>query len=72
MHSRTVFLARSAHLRTAFVRRPEEALCLPWIERLPGEKRIKNVHGQTFVMQHYFGFNLIRAHICHNEVVAES
>ena len=67
----TAFLTRSAHLHTAFVRKPEEALCLPWIERLPGEKRIKSVHGQIFVMQHYVGCTLIRAHICHNEGVPD-
>jgi hypothetical protein len=65
----TSFLTRSAHLRTASVSRLEEALSLPWIERLPGEKRIKCVHGQTFVMQRYVGCSLIRAHICHNEDV---
>jgi hypothetical protein len=65
----SAFLHRSAHLRTAFVSRAEQALCLPWIERIPGEKRIKRVHGQTFVMQHYVGCTLIRAHICHDEGV---
>ena len=66
----TAFLTRSAHLHTASVSRAEEALCLPWIERLPGAKRIKCIHGQTFVMQRYVGCTLIRAHISQNEGVA--
>jgi hypothetical protein len=58
-------LTRVVPLRIASISRPEEALDLPWIERLPGEKRIKRIHGQTFVMQHYVGCRLIRAHISH-------
>jgi hypothetical protein len=60
-------LTRVGRLRTAYVTRPEEALALPWIERLPGEKRIKVVHGQIFVMQLYLGFKVVRAHIWHEE-----
>jgi hypothetical protein len=54
---------RAAAVRTAYVDAPREALALPWIEKLPGEKRIKVLHGQTFVVQHYVGCRLIRAHI---------
>ena len=50
-------------LRTASVSKPDEALSLPWIRRLPGEKRIQFVHGQIFVVQHYLGCTLARAHI---------
>src|SRR3981081_2159768 len=60
-------LTRVGRLRTAYVTRAEEGLALPWIERLPGEKRIKVVHGQIFVMQCYLGFNVVRAHIWHEE-----
>jgi hypothetical protein len=40
---------------------------LPWIEKLPGEKRIRLLHGQVFVVQHYVGCKLIRAYICRDE-----
>jgi hypothetical protein len=61
------FPDRAMPLRTAYVTTPKQALELPWIEKLPGEKRIRFVHGQIFVIQHYVGCRLIRAHICHEE-----
>jgi hypothetical protein len=61
------FLTRIGTVHIAYVIRPEEALALPWIEKLPGEKRIRFVHGQIFVMQHYLGCRLVRAHICRDE-----
>ena len=61
------FPTRAPHMRTAIVRSTQEALSLPWIEKLPGEKRIKVLHGQVFIIQHYVGCKLIRAHICHDE-----
>lgn len=45
----------------------KEALLLPWIEKLPGEKRVRFVNGQIFVVQKYVGCQLIRAHIRHDE-----
>jgi hypothetical protein len=54
-------------LRAAYVSTPKQALALPWIEKLPGEKRIRFVHGQIFVIQHYLGCKLIRAHICRDQ-----
>jgi hypothetical protein len=53
-----------APLRTAYISTANEALALPWIAKLPGQKRIQFVHGQIFVMQHYLGWRVIRAHIC--------
>jgi hypothetical protein len=53
-----------APLRTAYIGTANEALALPWIEKLPGQKRIRFVHGQIFVIQHYIGTRVIRAHIC--------
>jgi hypothetical protein len=61
------FSNRAIPLRTAYVSTPKQALALPWIEKLPGEKRIRFVHGQIFVIQHYVGCRLIRAHICYEE-----
>ncbi len=56
-----------ARLRTAHISTANEALALPWIEKLPGRKRIQFVHGQIFVMQHYLGCKVIRAHILRND-----
>jgi hypothetical protein len=61
------FLARIGKLHTANVNRSEEVLELPWIKRLPGEKRIKVIHGQVFVMQYYLGCSVLRAHISYDE-----
>ena len=58
---------RAADVRTAYVDAPREALGLPWIAKLPGEKRIKVLHGQTFVVQNYVGCRLIRAHIFNDD-----
>lgn len=58
---------RSTRLHTAYVNRPQEALSLPWIEKLPGEKRVRFIGGQIFVIQKYFGCQLIRAHISQDE-----
>jgi hypothetical protein len=58
---------RATRLHTSYVNRPQEALSLPWIEKLPGEKRVRFIHGQVFVIQKYFGCQLIRAHISQDE-----
>jgi hypothetical protein len=57
-------VAHKAPLRTAYISKTNEALALSWIEKLPGQKRIRFVHGQIFVIQHYLGMRVIRAHIC--------
>jgi hypothetical protein len=61
------FLALSSHpavpLRAACIGTPNEALSLPWIKGLPGEKRVRFFYGQIFVVQHYLGCRLIRANI---------
>jgi len=62
-----VSVAHEAPLRTAYVSTANEALALPWIEKLPGQKRIRFVYGQIFVIQHYLGMRVIRAHICRDE-----
>jgi hypothetical protein len=60
-------VAHEAPLRTAHISTANEALALPWIEKLPGQKRIRFIHGQIFVIQHYMGMRVIRAHICRAE-----
>jgi hypothetical protein len=60
-------VAHEAPLRTAYISTANEALALPWIEKLPGQKRIRFVHGQIFVIQRYMGMKVIRAHICRAE-----
>jgi hypothetical protein len=40
-------VAHEAPLRTTYISTANEALALPWIEKLPGQKRIRFVHGQT-------------------------
>jgi|GEM_PF-3878657 len=64
----SAFLNHGAALHTAYINRLEEALSLPWVQRLPGEKRIRFLHGQIFVMQHYLGCRVVRAHIYHREL----
>jgi hypothetical protein len=59
-------------LRVNHVGTEAEALGLPWIRRLPGEKRVKVLHGQVFVVQEYLGWKLIRAHISHAENCGET
>jgi len=54
---------RITRLRTARVEKPQEALKLPWIAKLPGEKQVRFIDGQIFVLQKYVGCRLIRAHI---------
>jgi len=63
----TFSFTRAAPLRFASVTTLEEALALPWIAKLPGEKRIRFLHGQIFVVQQYVGCKLIRAHLCPDE-----
>jgi hypothetical protein len=53
-----------APLRTAYISTANEAQALTWIEKLPRQKRIRFVHGQIFVIQHYMGMRVICAHIC--------
>jgi hypothetical protein len=55
----------AVRLRAAYIGSPSEALSLPWIKGLPGEKRVRFFRGQIFVVQHYQGCKLIRAHISH-------
>jgi hypothetical protein len=50
-------------LRVAQIRSPRDALSLPWITSLPGDKQIRFFGGQIFVMQRYLGCNLVRADI---------
>jgi len=58
---------RVTRLHTASVNRPQEALALPWIQKLPGEKLVRLIDGQVFVIQKYANCQLIRAHICRDE-----
>jgi hypothetical protein len=58
---------RVTRLHTGCVNRTQEALALPWIRKLPGEKHVRYIDGQVFVIQKYAGCQLIRAHICHDE-----
>lgn len=58
---------RVTRLHTAYVNRPQEALSLPWIAKLPGEKQVRFIDGQIFVIQKYVGCQLIRAHISQDE-----
>jgi len=58
---------RVTRFHTAYVNRPQEALSLPWIEKMPGEKQVRFIAGQIFVVQKYVGCQLIRAHIFHDE-----
>ena len=53
--------------RTALISTPSEALAIPWVDKLPGKKRIQFVHGQIFVVQRYLGCRLLRAHISPND-----
>jgi hypothetical protein len=63
----TVVVVREAPLRTAHIARAEQALGLSWIDKLPGQKRIRYIHGQIFVTQDYLGWRVIRAHICRDD-----
>jgi len=65
-------LEHLGRLRIAQVSKTAEALTLPWIEKLPGAKRIKLLHGQVFILQDYLGCKLIRAHICRTVTCQES
>lgn len=56
---------RVLRLHAAYVDRTQEALALPWIQKLPGDKQVRFIHGQVFVIQRYAGCTLIRAHICY-------
>jgi len=58
--------------RCAYVSKPNDALGLSWVEKLPGEKRIQFVYGQMFVVQRYLGVRLVRAHICRHEGGAQT
>jgi hypothetical protein len=53
----------AVHLRTAQVGSFSEALSVPWIRALPGEKRVRFLHGRLFVIQRYLGVELIRAQV---------
>jgi hypothetical protein len=61
------FADRTKHVdrivRVAYLDRPNDALSVPWVKSLPGEKRIRFFHGQVFVLQHYLGITIARAQI---------
>jgi hypothetical protein len=63
-------LYRAALSRISYINKPDEALSLPWIERLPGEKRIQFLYGQLFVVQHYLSCRLARAHLYHDDTLS--
>ena len=65
-------LERLGRLRITQVSKATEALSLPWIQKLPGTKRIKLLHGQVFILQDYLGCKVIRAHICRTVTCQES
>jgi hypothetical protein len=62
---------RLGRLRVNHVGTMAEALTLPWVQRFPGEKRIKFLHGQVFVIQEYLGWKVIRAHISQTQACWE-
>lgn len=51
--------------RFANVQSPNDALALPWIKGLPGEKKLAFIRGQLFIVQVYLGSKLARAQIDH-------
>lgn len=57
------FVSRSTPARIEVVNDAEQALHLPWIAKLPGEKNIEHWRGRVVIMQHYLRHNLIRAQI---------
>jgi hypothetical protein len=57
------FVSRAMPVRRNVVNEPEQALHLPWIAKLPGEKRIEPWHGRVVIMQHYLHHKLVRAQI---------
>jgi len=59
--------SRVTRLHTASVNSTQEALALPWIQKLPGEKQLRFIDGQVFVIQKYANCQLIRAHVCREE-----
>jgi hypothetical protein len=61
----------AGHLRTAQVASFTEALSVPWIRALPGEKRVRFLYGRLFVIQRYLGVELIRAQVFHGRAQVE-
>jgi hypothetical protein len=57
------FINSAAVPRTAGVSNLNEVLAIPWISKLPGNKRLRHFRGQTVVVQYYLGYKLVRAHV---------
>ena len=57
------FVSRALPVRIDTVTDAEQALHLPWIAKLPGEKCIEPWHGKLVIMQHYLRQKLVRAQI---------
>lgn len=57
------FVSRAMPARVELVTDAEQALHIPWIAKLPGDKRIEHWRGQMVIMQHYLHHNLVRAEI---------
>jgi hypothetical protein len=57
------FIAQNGPLHTSIVERLDQVLAVPWIARLPGEKRLVYSHGKRVVIQEYSGCHLVRAHV---------
>lgn len=57
------FVSRAMPVRIEVVNDAEQALHLPWIAKLPGEKRLEPWHGRLVIMQHYLHQKLLRAQI---------
>jgi hypothetical protein len=57
------FIKQTTPARTTIVDRLDQVLGIPWISKLPGDKRLAHSRGQRVVMQHYLGYLLVRAHV---------
>jgi hypothetical protein len=55
------FISPRAPARTTAVDSLDEVLGVPWISKLPGNKRLRRFRGQMIVVQHYLGHRLVRA-----------
>ena len=57
------FVSRAMPARVDVVNDAEQALRLPWIAKLPGEKCIESWHGRVVIMQRYLRLKIVRAQI---------
>ena len=57
------FVSRAMPRRIEVVNDAEQALHIPWIAKLPGEKCVEHWRGRVVIMQHYLHHNLVRAQI---------